>query len=171
MECRSFRKLLIRYPDGDLAAAERASLEAHLQKCRACGLEARVLLLPQEVGRGLVPPEASPYFSGRVAAAVRACSIEGQNLWQIVGGLARHLGLALAAVTLVFVSAATYIQLTRPSVDIYQAYDSIFMPGDLASRMIIAESDEITDESILRALAEDPTPRAVPISQPVPERD
>jgi hypothetical protein len=69
-------------------------------------------------------------------------------------GLSRQIVPALATVTLLVVSVFAYLEFRGPGPDLYQAYDSIFLSPGRTSRMVIAE--EITEESILHALAEQP---------------
>jgi hypothetical protein len=47
-----------------------------------------------------------------------------------------------------------YMQLQTSEEDVYQAYDRIFMT-DRPHRMVIADQGEITDESVLQAIAEE----------------
>jgi hypothetical protein len=102
--------------------------------------------------------EPSPYFYQKLRARLQSES-ETLSIWQIVLGLSRQVVPVLAAFTLVLISIFAYHQVRRPAVDVYQAYDSIFMSGDRPHRMVIADQGEITEESVLQAIAEDETAR------------
>jgi hypothetical protein len=96
---------------------------------------------------------------------------QGVSIWQIILLLSRHLVPALAMITLAFVSIFAYTQLRGPQVDLYQAYESVFMPADRPQQMVIADPAGITDESILRALTEDESQQHFSVPQTAPKRD
>jgi hypothetical protein len=66
-------------------------------------------------------------------------------------------------VTLALLAAFTYVQLRGPSPDVYQAYDMIFTT-DRPQRMVIADHDEITDESVIHSIAEQEVEAGEPAS-------
>ncbi|HEV7616334.1 MAG TPA: anti-sigma factor [Solirubrobacterales bacterium] len=77
--CRDWRLLLGAYALGDLAPAERAGLEAHLEGCPDCRAEAEALgavaqLLPlADPDRfGQPAPRPSPQLAGRIEATIGA---------------------------------------------------------------------------------------------------
>lgn len=170
MRCKLAAQLMLRLPDGDLPPDVLERLESHLAECSNCAALRRVVEIPRLLGRELSAPDPSPYFYRTVVAAIQAES-QTLSIWQVTAGLARNLVLGIAAATLVFISVFTYLELRPTQADMYQAYDSIFMPGDRPSRMIIAEPGEITDESVLRALAEDLAQPPPQLPAPVPKRD
>ncbi len=98
--------------------------------------------------------EPSPFFYRKLRARLESES-RSVTIWQIILGLSRQVVPALATITLALLSVLAYMQLRPATVDVYQAYDRIFMSGDRPHRMVIADQGEITDESVLRALAED----------------
>ena len=153
MECSVVRSLLFRLMDDELPPEERGLLNVHLASCPSCAREWKILTLPRRIGRSIPALEPSPFFYTRLRARLES---EAQSItwWQIILGLSRQIVPALATVTLVVVSLFAYFEFQGPRMDLYQAYDSIFMSGDRPTRMVIAE--DITDESLLHALAEKP---------------
>jgi hypothetical protein len=154
MDCRLVRSKLFRLMDDELPPEEQGGLEAHLQSCPSCTREHKILMLPRRIGKSIPALEPSPFFYAKLKARLER---ESQNvtMWQIIIGLSRQIIPALATITLVIISFFAYLQYRGPGPDLYQAYDSIFIAADRTSRMVIAE--EITDESVLHALAEKPS--------------
>jgi len=152
MGCSEIRQWIFRSLDGELSPGEEERLAAHLRQCPACDREMRFLSLPRRVARVVPAFEPSPYFYQRLRA--RLGMEESITIWQILIGLSRHLVPALAVITLALLSIFSYQQL-RSSTDVYQAYDRIFIPGDQPRLTVIADPGEITDESVLRAIAEE----------------
>ena len=153
MECGIARSWLFRLMDEELSPAERDQLQLHLGCCPSCTREWKILSLPRRIGKSIPALEPSPFFYGRLRARLEKES-QSITIWQIILGLSRQIVPALATVTLVIVSLFAYFEFCGPRADFYQAYDSIFLSGDRPSRMVIAE--EITEESVLHALAEKP---------------
>jgi len=153
MKCDVARMWLFRLMDDELSTGEREQLDSHLRGCPACSREWKILTIPQRIGRSIPALEPSPYFYARLRARLQA-EEQTITMWQIILGLSRQIVPALATITLVIVSLFAYFEYRGPGPDLYQAYDSIFMPADRGSRMVIAE--EVTDESVLHALAEKP---------------
>ncbi len=153
MNCRLSRMWLFRLMDDELSPEEREQLQSHLDGCPACSMEWRILTIPRRIAKSIPALEPSPYFYARLRARLQA---EEQNItiWQIILGLSRQIVPPLATITLVIISLFAYFEYRGPGPDLYQAYDSIFLPADRSSRMVIA--DEVTDESVLHALAERP---------------
>lgn len=170
MDCRKIRTLLDRIPDDDLITSEREEVDAHLAACLSCAREYAIVTLPGRIRRVLPIPEPSPFFYSRLAARLRAES-QGVNIWQIVQQLARHMVPALAVLTLILVSVFAYVEMSGPPVDMYQAYDSLFIPADMAQRMIITDPADITNETVLRALAEGGQPTNPQKRTAAPERE
>ncbi len=153
MDCGIARTWLFRLMDEELSPAEREQLNSHLESCPSCTREWKLLTLPRRIGRAIPALEPPPFFYARLRARLERES-QAVTIWQLVLGLSRQIVPALATVTLVIVSLFAYFEFRGPSPDLYQAYDSIFMSGDRPTRMVIA--DEVTDESVLHALAERP---------------
>ncbi len=153
MDCAGFRGWLFRHLDDELSAREREQLEMHLEICSSCSREWKLLSLPRRIGRSIPALEPSPYFYTRLRARLER-EKQGVTIWQVFLGLSRQIVPAMATLTLVIISLFAYYEFRGPRMDLYQAYDSIFLSGDRPSRMVIA--DEVTDESVLHALAERP---------------
>ncbi len=153
MECNLMRGWLFRLLDGELPTAEKELLEAHLGCCPSCTREWRILTLPRRIGRTIPALEPPPFFYARLRARLER-EAQSITIWQVILGLSRQIVPALATVTLLIISLFAYFEFRGPQLDLYHAYDSIFLSGDRTSRMVIAE--EITDESVLHALAERP---------------
>jgi hypothetical protein len=60
----------------------------------------------------------------------------------------------LAGITLALLSLFAYLQLRGPEADLYKAYDRAFISEDQSHRTLVAEHGDMTDESVLRAIAE-----------------
>jgi hypothetical protein len=153
MECSEIRSSLFQLLDDELPEKERACLDAHLLSCPSCTKEWKLLTLPRRIGRSIPALEPSPFFYTRLKARLER-EKQSITIWQVLLGLSRQIVPAMATVTLVIISLFAYLEFRGPKMDLYQAYDSIFLSGDRPSRMVIAE--EITDESVLHALAEKP---------------
>ena len=170
MGCKEARNWIFQRLDGELDFRDLERLNLHLDGCPSCAREMNLLLLPRRLARVIPVLEPSPYFYQKLRARLQGES-ESVTIWQILLGLSRQIVPALAALTLVLISIFGYQQLRRPEVDVYQAYDSIFMSGDRPQRMVIADLGEITEESVLRAIAEEETVRvASPESNPSPKQ-
>ncbi len=161
MDCSTARTWILRKIDGELSPDESAGLESHVATCSSCARDSRLFSIPRRIGQAIPVLEPPPYFYTRLRARIES-EDQGISIWQFIMLLSRHLVPALAAVTLALISIFTYFQITEPKTDLYQAYDSIFMTGDRPQRMVIADQGDITDESVLRAMAEVDSARRVP---------
>jgi len=151
--------------DGELAPADVTELNLHLDRCPSCAREHKLLMLPRRIARALPVFQPSEFFYRRLRAQLEP---EGQSLtlWQVLLGLSRQMVPALGILTLALLTVFAYVQLRGSAVDVYQAYDGIFMPTDRPNRMVIADYVEFTDESLLLAIAEQET-----ALRPVPALD
>ncbi len=154
MECQTIRNWLFRSIDGELTESEKRDLSLHLQGCPSCSREQRLLSIPRRIGRAVPVLQPSPFFYSKLKARLESES-QSLNIWQVILGLSRHLIPALAAITLALLSVFAYFQIQASRPDVFQAYDRIFLTGDRPQRMIIADQGEITDESVLQAIAEE----------------
>ncbi len=154
MECTTARDWLFRLIDGELKSSEKQVLEAHLAGCPGCSQEYQVLTLPRRIAQALPPVEVSPFFYSSLRARLRG-EAQGLTIWQMLVGLSHRVVPAMALLTLALLGAFAYEQLSNPSVDVYQAYDRIFMSTDQPHRMVIADQGDITDDSVVRAIAEE----------------
>ncbi len=169
MDCKGIDKLLIRLPE-ELGETERRTVESHVRDCGACAAQWRMASLARNIGSTLPVLEPPPFFAGRVMAAIHAQSREVAP-WQGVLALSRHVIPALAAVTLIFVSIFAYVELSPPAADLYQVYESVFSLSERTQLSVIADPAGITDESIMRALAEEDFQTYSSKPQPEPRRD
>jgi hypothetical protein len=153
MDCNSARSMLFRLLDDEVHPGERQGLDAHLRTCPSCAREQKILMFPRRLARSIPALEPSPFFYSRLKARLERES-QSITIWQVMIGMSRQIVPALATVTLVIISLFAYLEYRGSGPDLYQAYDSIFVAADRSTRMVIAE--EITDESVLHALAEKP---------------
>jgi Putative zinc-finger len=158
MDCAAAKTSIFRSLDQELNVRESEQLQIHLAECPSCARQMKLLLLPRRIGQALPAFEPSPFFYKRLRAQL--AESQSITIWQVVLGLSRQLVPALAVVTLVLVSVFAYSQLGSTDVDVYQAYDMIFMSGDRPYRMVIADQDDITDETVLRSIAQEDSPPA-----------
>ncbi len=161
MDCSTARNLIIKRIDGELPPAESGRLDSHIAGCSSCARDYKLFSIPRRIGRAIPVLEPPPYFYTRLRARIES-EDQSISIWQFILMLSRHMVPALAAVTLALVSVFAYFQITEPKTDLYQVYDSIFMSGDRPQRMVIADQGEITDESVLRAIAELESARRLP---------
>jgi hypothetical protein len=154
MRCSEIRQWILRSLDGELSPGEEERLTAHLRECPVCDWEMKLLSLPRRVARVVPAYEPSAYFYQRLRARLRKAE-ESITIWQILIGLSRQLVPALAVITLALLSIFSYQQLRSSTADVYQAYDRILIPGDQPRLTVIADQGEITDESVLSAVAEE----------------
>jgi hypothetical protein len=154
MRCTVVQGKLFRDIDGELTDPEKADLNAHLAACESCRREYHILMLPNRLARGAAEIRPSPYFIPKLRTRIET---EAQNItvWQIALGAIRHLIPALAAITLALLSVFAYLQLRGggPETDPYRAY-RVFLTEEQPNRMLVAEQEEITDESVLSAIAD-----------------
>jgi len=161
MDCSTARTLIFKRIDGELSSEEGGRLDSHVAGCSACARDFKLFSIPRRIGRAIPVLEPPPYFYTRLRARIES-EDQSISIWQFILLLSRHMVPALAAVTLALVSVFAYFQITEPKTDLYQVYDSIFMTGDRPQRMVIADQGDITDESVLRAIAELDSARRIP---------
>ena len=153
MRCTVVQSKLSRKIDGELSDPERLDLDAHLAVCQSCRREYQILTLPNRLARGISEVTPSPYFFRKLANRIES---EAQIVtpWKIALSGIRHLVPALAAITLALLSVFAYTQLSsRQQADPYGAY-RVFLSEEQPNRMLVAEQGDITDESVLSAIAD-----------------
>jgi len=162
MKCSSAQPLLFKRLDGELSATDRTALESHLATCPCCLREWRLLSIPKRIGQAVPALEPSPFFYQRLRARLES-EERSISIWQIILGLSRHLVPGLAAISLALLSVFIYFQLHSPTLDIALAYENIFTSSlEHSHRMIVGDQSEITDESVLSAIAEEELARKQP---------
>ena len=152
MRCTVVQGKLFRDIDGELSGLERIDLDAHLAACESCRREYQILTLPNQLARGAPEVTPSPYFLRKLRTQIEA---ERQNItvWQIALVAVRHLVPALAVITLALLSVFAYLQLRGPETDLYREY-RVFLSEEQPGRIPVAYQGEITDESVLNAIAD-----------------
>lgn len=152
MKCSAARDLIFRKIDNELSGPENLILNDHLEHCPTCAREYRLLSLPRRLAQNLVPFDTSPYFHQKLTARIQS---ENQNaaIFQLFFGLARRIVPSMAALTLVLLSVFAYFQLNRPQDNLYTAYEKMLTGEDLPLHLMVTEQRNITDESILGAIA------------------
>jgi hypothetical protein len=153
MKCTAARELLFSRIDNELADLEKAELDPHLARCASCSREYALLSFPRLVAQAVAPPEPSPFFYQKLKINIEGEAQKAAG-WQIIFDLARQVIPALAGVTLALLSVFVYFQVSGKEPDLYRAYDRVFITEDQPNRMLIYEQGDITDESVLNAIAE-----------------
>lgn len=151
MKCTTARNLLFRRIDGELSDVETAELDAHLKTCVSCNHEYGILNLPGRIAHLIQSVDPSPFFYQKVRNSI---DTEAQKIagWQLFTHLARQVIPALAGVTLALLTVFAYLQVTGSERDFYKSYDRVFISEEQPHQML--SEGEITDESVLNAIAE-----------------
>ncbi len=158
MRCSTARSWLFRALDGELPAHQSEELDRHLKECPECAREKRLISIPRRIGQAIPVLEPSPHFYARLRARIES-EEQGITIWQVFLVLSRHLVPGMAAITLALLSIFAYFQIRGPRVDVSQVYDSIFQSSDRVQRLIVTDPGDISDESVLRAIAEEESAR------------
>ncbi len=155
MECEDVQKRLPRKIDGELSDLDNKAVDAHLSKCKGCSREYALLALPSRIAPCLPKATPSPYFYQKLQLRIHR---EAQTLagWQMLWGLARHLIPAMAGITLALLSVLAYLQWQAPQSARFRSYESIFVAQDQPRLLFSAGQGDISDVSVLTAIAERP---------------
>jgi len=153
MECNAARGLFSRKIDGELTDAEKSALDAHLAQCPYCLRAYRILSLPHNMAKIVPAPIVSPYFYQRLEAAI-AGQAQNSAFWQLLFTLSRKIIPAFAGITLALLSIFAYLQMRSPEVELYRAYEKIFLTEEQPYQLLLTERGSITDEQVLRAIAQ-----------------
>ncbi|MDM7995214.1 MAG: zf-HC2 domain-containing protein [Acidobacteriota bacterium] len=156
MECEDVQKRLVRKIDGELSDSDNNAVNAHLSKCAVCSREYALLALPGRIAPHIPQATPSPYFYQKLQLRINR---EAQSLagWQMLWGLARHLIPAMAGITLALLSVLAFLQWQAPQSARFSSYESIFVAQDQPRLLFNAGQGDISDVSILTAIAERPT--------------
>ncbi len=153
MECSVARKLFFRKIDNELSPLESREVDLHLGQCDSCAREHNLIMLPGRIAQAIPVFKPSPYFYQTLRSRIES-EVQSITIWQLTLSLSRQLVPALAAITLAILSVFAYLQLYGPQTDLRQAYDKIFSYEDQAHLAVIVNQGEITDEIVLRAIAD-----------------
>lgn len=146
------QELMFRKLDDELSESENIILNEHLEMCPACAREYSLLTVSQRIAQAMAPIEPTPFFHQKLKARIEN---EAQNaaIFQLFFVLSRKIIPSMAAITLVLLSLFTYLQLNHPQDDLHTAYERMLTGADLPFPLIATDQSEITDESILSAIA------------------
>lgn len=113
MTCMDAR--LEEYLDGELAAADRASTEAHLTSCADCRAELERLRKLEEILRRV--PAGAPPDADRFLAGIRARSRRPSPVWRFAAAAAVILGLGLLFIPKGSSPVLSYLQAPSPELE------------------------------------------------------
>jgi hypothetical protein len=152
MQCADARIWLFRKIDGELSDSENKALDAHLARCRSCAREYGLMAFPR-IARETPSLTPSPFFYQKLRMRIEN---EAQEIagWQVFWRLARRMIPALAGITLALLSVFAYLQFRGSEADLYGTYERVFITEDQPHQMLVAEQGDITDASVLNAIAE-----------------
>lgn len=153
MKCAAVRDMMFRKIDRELSAGENAELDDHLAECASCSREYKILDLPGRLAREIPAVTPSPFFYRKLVLNLEGEVQKAAGL-QAIFGLARKVISALAGITFALLSVLAYVQMNSAEPDLYRAYNRVFAMEDQPHRMMLAEQGEITDDSVLSAIAE-----------------
>ena len=152
MRCTVVQGKLFRNIDNELPDSEKKDLDDHLASCESCRRDYQILMLPNRLARRAAEVTPSPYFFRKLQTQIEA-EAQSVTVWQIALSAVRRLVPTLAAITLALITVFAYLQVRSPETDLYRAY-RVFLSDEQPNRMLVAEQGEITDESVLSAIAD-----------------
>jgi hypothetical protein len=153
MECVKARKQLFRKIDGELSKIESEELDLHFSNCSSCEMEHRILSLPKNISQASTPILASPYFYPKLMQRIES---EAQIAagWQAIFWMARRIIPALAGITLALLTVFAYFQTKNADVELYSAYESVFIEEAQQPRTLHFKQGDVTDAKVLNAIVE-----------------
>ena len=146
MDCKSAKDRMFGFMDGELSGEEQAQLQQHLSDCSICSWEMKLSLFPRKIGQVIRRLEPSPLFYRSLRDRLQA-EAAVPAIWTVILGLSRRMVPALGTLTLAIVSIFAYLQFTGAGTDID------FAAEDPVREIVISEQHEITDETVLLAIA------------------
>jgi anti-sigma factor RsiW len=153
MQCADARNWLFRKIDGELSDSEIRALDDHLAQCVSCAREYGLFALPRQIAQATPEIAPSPFFYQKLKARIDGETREIAG-WLVFWRLARQVVPALAGITLALLSVLAYFQLHSPEANFYRAYERILVTEEQPRQMLAAEQGDITDVSVLSAIAE-----------------
>jgi len=160
MECTAIQDLIHRKIDHELSESENSILDVHMKQCSNCAREYGLLSIPSRISQEINPLEPSPYFYQRLKLRIEN-EDQSAAIIQLFFGLARRVIPSMAAVTLALLSVSAYLHLSNPQDDLYAAYEKVFIGEDLPLHRMVKDQRDITDASILSAIANQATQRNI----------
>lgn len=153
MECAEVQTWIFRKIDGELSESEVGIFDSHLAGCPSCRREYRLLAIPQRAACEIPPLASSPFFYNKVKLHIEI-EAKGMAGWQLFWRLARQMIPALAGITLALLTVLVYMQLRSPKAEAFQDYKGLFLAEEPSHRLLAGEQGDITDASVLSAIAE-----------------
>ena len=153
MECAEVRTWLFRKIDGELSESQNGDFDNHIARCPSCAREYRLLDFPHRIASAIPPATTSPYFYKKLKTRIES-EAQGMAGWQLFWWLARQMVPALAGITLALLTTLVYLQLHGSKTEMYQDYRGVFLTEEPSHRMLAGEQGDITDASVLSAIAE-----------------
>lgn len=153
MKCAEVQIRLFRKIDGELSESEARDFDGHLAHCPSCKREYRLLAFPHRVAREIPPLASSPFFYNKLKLRIESETRKMAG-WQLFWRLARQMIPALAGITLALITALFYVQLRSPKAEVFQDYKGVFLTEEPSHRLLAGEQGDITDASVLSAIAE-----------------
>jgi anti-sigma factor RsiW len=153
MECAEVRAWLFRKIDGELSGPENMGFDNHIARCPSCAREYGLLVIPRRIASEISPVTPSPFFFSKLRHRIES-EEQGAAAWQLFRRFARQMIPALAGIALALLTAFAYLQLQNPKADIYQDYRGVFLTEEPSHRMLAGDQGDITDASVLSAIAE-----------------
>ena len=153
MQCADARNWIFRKIDGELSDPEIRALDTHLAQCPSCAREYGLIALPRRIALATPELAPSPFFYQKLRMRIEG---EAQEIagWQVFWKLARQIVPALAGITLALLSVFAYLQFHGPEANFYKAYERVLIAEEQPHQMLLAEQGDITDVSVLSAIAE-----------------
>jgi len=153
MDCTVIRKKLFLKIDGELSNLEGEEMDAHLAQCEACRREYRLLTFPRRLAGAVSVAEPSRFFMQGLKRRIES-EAQSAAVWQFFLGLERKVVPVLTTITLALLSVFAYLQLRVSEADLCRAYEKVFAVEEQQDRVLVAAQGDITDESVLSAIAE-----------------
>jgi hypothetical protein len=153
MECAEVRSWIFRKIDGELSKSEIRDFDDHIGQCHSCAREYGLLELPHRIASEIPSVTPSPFFYKKLNDRIES-EAQGMAGWQLFWRLAHQMIPALAGITLALLSALVYLQLQGPKTDIYRDYKGVLLTEEQPHQILIGEQGDITDASVLNAIAE-----------------
>jgi predicted anti-sigma-YlaC factor YlaD len=151
MTCERFEELLSAYLEGELAAAERAAMDAHISACPACAELAGLMRETVAAAAGLREAEPSPALMARLYAIPEERTARGRLFRPVFDWLARPALQPVYAALTGFFIVLSFVLFHPEGRGIRKAIDVQFHRGLGAVEKLYADAGGIKGE--LKALS------------------